>query len=155
MVFQIALASILHVVAKRGMTIDSYVSANLIPQEKLPLVIEAVKGIRHLVKRFKFKATAEQVSALEDKVEKCRNQENNIDSELWVYSTIFIILQFLNKNNSNYVYYKNSVKWERKVKFCFCFSRYRKPMDEEWVDDEDSFVSWKCKLISTYEVMYS
>lgn len=68
--------------SKKGLTIDSYIQNNLIEKEKMPVVIEAVKGIRHLVKRFKFTTTAELMATIDSKLEHCRNQENNIDSEV-------------------------------------------------------------------------
>ncbi|KAH8307029.1 hypothetical protein KR044_003653 [Drosophila immigrans] len=81
---QIGLASILHAASKEQENLDSYVTDLLFVSapEKLRSIIEAVRKIRMLVKNYE-PPDREAVKAIEKKLDKCRNQNNNPDSELY------------------------------------------------------------------------
>ncbi|KAI8127602.1 hypothetical protein FF38_01618 [Lucilia cuprina] len=81
---QIALAAILHAAGREQENLDSYVTDNLLngAREKLPALIEAIRKIRLLVKQYEI-PPRDRVKAIEKKLEKCRNQENNPDSEVY------------------------------------------------------------------------
>lgn len=81
---QIALAAVLHAASKEQENLDSYVTESLFgtAKEKLPVLIEAVKKVRSLVRTIEL-PQKEKVRALEKKLEKCRNQENNPDSQIY------------------------------------------------------------------------
>ncbi|XP_055374274.1 cyclin-H [Condylostylus longicornis] len=81
---QIGLAAVLHAASKEQENLDSYVTENLFmnAKDKLPVLIEAVRKIRGMVKNLEFPAR-DQVKLIEKKLEKCRNQENNPDSEIY------------------------------------------------------------------------
>lgn len=79
---QIALAAVLHAASKEQENLDSYVTESLFSKskEKLPILIEAVRKIRLMVKNFAI-PEKEEFKRIERKLEKCRNQDNNPDSE--------------------------------------------------------------------------
>ncbi|PNF23395.1 hypothetical protein B7P43_G12946 [Cryptotermes secundus] len=82
---QIALAAILHAASKIQENLDSYVTETLFGRPSidiLPNIIEAVRKIRSLVRSIE-NPPREMVRQLEKKLEKCRNQENNPDSEIY------------------------------------------------------------------------
>lgn len=80
---QIALAAVLHAASKEQENLDSYVTECLFQsaKDKLPILIEAVRKIRSMVKTIEMPAK-DKVKYLEKKLEKCRNQENNPDSQM-------------------------------------------------------------------------
>lgn len=92
----------LHAASKEQENLDSYVTENLFvsARDKLPVLIEAVrskfyrflyhllysfniypKEIRFMVKAYEL-PSKEKVRMIEKKLEKCRNQENNPDSQM-------------------------------------------------------------------------
>jgi cyclin H len=79
--FQIALAAVLHAASKEQENLDSYVTESLFKssKDKLPVLIEAVRKIRSMVKTIDL-PQKEAVKFLDKKLEKCRNQEFNPDS---------------------------------------------------------------------------
>ncbi|XP_049885700.1 cyclin-H [Pectinophora gossypiella] len=82
---QIALAAVLHAASKEQENLDSYVTDMLFREagpDKLAILIEAVRKIRSLVKMVETPAR-EKVRAIEKKLDRCRNQENNPDSEVY------------------------------------------------------------------------
>ncbi|XP_058126575.1 cyclin-H [Anopheles coustani] len=81
---QIALAAVLHAASKEQENLDSYVTESLFgsAKDKLPVLIEAVRRVRSLVNNTKL-PTKELFRFLDKKLEKCRNQENNPDSQIY------------------------------------------------------------------------
>ncbi|KAK0093944.1 hypothetical protein PV326_012293 [Microctonus aethiopoides] len=79
---QIALAAILHAASKISANLDNYVTDILFSREHLAGIIEAVRKIRSMAKSIDI-PNKEVVKALEKKLDKCRNQENNPDSEIY------------------------------------------------------------------------
>lgn len=82
---QIALAAVLHAASKEQENLDSYVTDTLFKdagQDKLAILIEAVRKIRSMVKSVE-PPPKDKVKVLEKKLEKCRNQENNPDSDIY------------------------------------------------------------------------
>lgn len=82
---QIALAAVLHAASKEQENLDSYVTDMLFRDagpDKLAILIEAVRKIRSMVKMVEGPAR-ERVRAIEKKLDRCRNQENNPDSEIY------------------------------------------------------------------------
>lgn len=82
---QIALAAVLHAASKEQENLDSYVTDMLFRDagpDKLAILIEAVRKIRSLVKMVESPAR-EKVRVIEKKLDRCRNQENNPDSEIY------------------------------------------------------------------------
>ncbi|XP_055549251.1 cyclin-H isoform X2 [Wyeomyia smithii] len=81
---KIALAAVLHAASKEQENLDSYVTESLFgaAKEKLPVLIETVKRVRSMVRTIEL-PQKEKVRALEKKLEKCRNQENNPDSQIY------------------------------------------------------------------------
>ncbi|XP_044739090.1 cyclin-H [Chrysoperla carnea] len=82
---QIALAAILHAASKVQENLDSYVTETLFGedgQKRLADLIEAVRKIRSLVKAVE-PLPKEPLRYLDKKLDKCRNQENNPDSEIY------------------------------------------------------------------------
>lgn len=82
---QIALAAVLHAASKEQENLDSYVTDTLFKDagdDKLGILIEAVRKIRSMVKAVEI-PPRDRVKLLEKKLEKCRNQENNPDSEIY------------------------------------------------------------------------
>lgn len=79
---QIALAAVLHAASKEQENLDTYVTESLFynTKERLPVLIEAVRTIRLMVKNF-LMPEKEEFKRIERKLEKCRNQDNNPDSE--------------------------------------------------------------------------
>jgi cyclin H len=83
----LALAAVLHAASKEQENLDSYVTESLFKsaKDKLPVLIEAVKKIRSMVKTIDL-PQKDAVKFLEKKLEKCRNQEFNPDSIVYVSS---------------------------------------------------------------------
>lgn len=82
---QIALASVLHAASKEQENLDSYVTDMLFHDagpDKLAALIEAVRKIRSMVKLVEGLAR-DRVRAIEKKLDRCRNQEHNPDSEIY------------------------------------------------------------------------
>lgn len=82
---QIALAAVLHAASKEQENLDSYVTETLFKdagRDKLGILIEAVRKIRSMVKMVEH-PPRDRVKSIEKKLEKCRNQENNPDSEIY------------------------------------------------------------------------
>lgn len=83
---QVALAAILHAASKLQENLDSYVTDTLFGVDgrgKLDELIDAVRGIRSMVKMVDAAVDKNQQKLLEKKLEKCRNPENNPDSEIY------------------------------------------------------------------------
>ncbi|XP_011310212.1 cyclin-H [Fopius arisanus] len=80
---QIALAAILHAASKISANLDNYVTDILFSREHLAGIIEAVRKIRTMARTLIDVPAKEIVKSLEKKLEKCRNQENNPDSEIY------------------------------------------------------------------------
>lgn len=99
---QIALAAVLHAASKEQENLDSYVTESLFAESEhmLKPLIEAVRSklhcsqfdskcanemefteIRSMVKNLGETPDKNTIKALEKKLDKCRNQENNPDSE--------------------------------------------------------------------------
>lgn len=80
---QIALAAVLHAASKEQENLDSYVTESLFyfSKDKLPILIEAVRKIRFMVKTISV-PQRDIVKQIEKKLEQCRNQDNNPDSEM-------------------------------------------------------------------------
>uniref|UniRef100_A0A182K6S6 Cyclin-H n=1 Tax=Anopheles christyi TaxID=43041 RepID=A0A182K6S6_9DIPT len=81
---QIALAAVLHAASKEQENLDSYVTESLFgsAKDKLPVLIEAVRRVRSMVRTIEL-PPKDRVRFLEKKLEKCRNQENNPDSQIY------------------------------------------------------------------------
>ncbi|KAI8437335.1 hypothetical protein MSG28_011682 [Choristoneura fumiferana] len=82
---QIALAAVLHAASKEQENLDSYVTEMLFRDagpDKLAILIEAVRKIRSLVKMVESPAK-ERVRIIDKKLDRCRNEENNPDSEIY------------------------------------------------------------------------
>ncbi|EFA06469.1 cyclin-H [Tribolium castaneum] len=83
---QVALAAVLHAASKLQENLDSYVTDTLFGVEgsgKLAELIEAVRAIRSIVKMVDATPDKNQQKLLDKKLEKCRNPENNPDSEIY------------------------------------------------------------------------
>ncbi|CAH1364215.1 hypothetical protein MTP99_000615 [Tenebrio molitor] len=83
---QVALAAVLHAASKLQENLDSYVTDTLFGVEgrgKLEELIEAVRAIRSMVKMVDATPDRNQQKLLDKKLEKCRNPENNPDSEIY------------------------------------------------------------------------
>ncbi|KAH0954311.1 hypothetical protein HN011_005482 [Eciton burchellii] len=79
---QIALAAILYAASRTSANLDNYVTEILFPTEYLDGIVEAVRKIRSIAKCVE-PPSREVIRALEKKLDKCRNQENNPDSEIY------------------------------------------------------------------------
>lgn len=82
---QIALAAVLQSASSNRENLDSYVTGTLLGTpgaERLPGLIDAVRNIRMIVKASE-PVNREIFAALNKKLEKCRNQENNPDSAIY------------------------------------------------------------------------
>jgi len=81
---QLALAAVLHSASKEQENLDSYVTECLFQNntDKLPVLIEAVRKIRSMVKAIE-QPDKTFVRALEKKLDQCRNQENNPNSLIY------------------------------------------------------------------------
>ncbi|KAL0118988.1 hypothetical protein PUN28_009549 [Cardiocondyla obscurior] len=79
---QVALAATLHAASRASANLDNYVTDILFSREQLGGIIEAVRKIRSMAKCVE-PPSRELVKALEKKLDKCRNQENNPDSEIY------------------------------------------------------------------------
>ncbi|XP_022920146.1 cyclin-H [Onthophagus taurus] len=83
---QVALAAVLHAASKLQENLDSYVTDTLFGIEgrgKLEELIEAVRSIRSMVKMADSIPDKNQQKMLDKKLEKCRNPENNPDSDIY------------------------------------------------------------------------
>ncbi|XP_022196444.1 cyclin-H [Nilaparvata lugens] len=82
---QLALAAVLHAASKIHENLDAYVTDTLLgpnTHQRLVDLIEAVRKIRSMVKSVEAPAR-ETVKIIEKKLEKCRNQENNPNSQIY------------------------------------------------------------------------
>jgi len=83
---QIALAAIIHAASKAGQTLDTYVTDVLFAtqdgsdNEHLGVIIESVRNIRLMVKNLEPILEVRAIKPLMERLEKCRNQDNNPDS---------------------------------------------------------------------------
>ncbi|CAH1117269.1 unnamed protein product [Phaedon cochleariae] len=83
---QVALAAVLHAASKLQENLDSYVTDILFGEDgrgKLEELIEAVRAIRSMVKMVDSVPDRNQQKILDKKLEKCRNPDNNPDSEIY------------------------------------------------------------------------
>ncbi|XP_072387025.1 cyclin-H [Diabrotica undecimpunctata] len=83
---QVALAAVLHAASKLQENLDSYVTDTLFGvdgRDKLSELIEAVRAIRSMVKMTDSVPDKNQQKILDKKLEKCRNPDNNPDSEIY------------------------------------------------------------------------
>merc|ERR1712212_824038 len=90
---QIALAALIHGASKNGHNLDKYVTEvlfvgekddEIIKNQKLHKIIDAVRNIRVMVKNIdRSVVNANEVRSLFDILEKCRNQDNNPDSQAY------------------------------------------------------------------------
>ena len=86
---QIALAAVIHAASKNKINLDSYVTQQLFGsqgQEAITHIVTIVRNIRVLVKNIPESVPdkdKELIKALCMKVDKCRNQENNPDSQAY------------------------------------------------------------------------
>ncbi|KAL5289079.1 CCNH family protein [Megaselia abdita] len=80
---QIALAAVLHSACKVEENLDSYVTDNLFQnaRDKLPTLIDAIRKIRVMVKNV-VPPPRDTIKMIEKKLEICRNQANNPDSDM-------------------------------------------------------------------------
>ncbi|XP_014212754.1 cyclin-H [Copidosoma floridanum] len=79
---QIALAATLHAASSVNANLDNYVTDILFSREHLAAIVEAVRKIRSMAKLVEM-PQRELVKKLEKKLENCRNQDNNPDSEVY------------------------------------------------------------------------
>ena len=85
---QIALAAVLHAASKLQENLDSYVTDTLFGargQGCLEALIEAVRTIRSMVKSADAPLDKNQLKLLDKKLDRCRNPENNPNSEMYVH----------------------------------------------------------------------
>jgi len=82
---QIALAAVLQAASKLDERLDSYVTEVLITDKQmLQPVVDAVRSIRYNVREKVVETyNRDVIRAIEKKLEKCRNQENNPDSKIY------------------------------------------------------------------------
>lgn len=83
---QVALAAILHAASKLQENLDSYVTDVLFGKDgrdKLAVLIDAVRAIRSMEKIADNAPDKTYIKTLDKKLEKCRNPENNPDSEIY------------------------------------------------------------------------
>jgi len=81
---QIGLAAVIHAASKKKQNLDSYVTSRLFgsqDQEALGHIISVVRNIRLMVKNIG--EPSGDIKALCTKLERCRNQENNPDSQAY------------------------------------------------------------------------
>lgn len=82
---QIALAAIMHSASKESIILDRYVTHVLMagcPEENIQKCIYQLRRIKHMVKSIE-PVSREQAHQIQKKMERCRNQENNPDSEVY------------------------------------------------------------------------
>ncbi|XP_075224490.1 cyclin H isoform X2 [Lycorma delicatula] len=82
---QLALAAVLHAASKIQENLDAYVTETLLgpnARQRLVDLIEAVRKIRSMVKSVEGPAR-ETIRLIEKKLERCRNQANNPDSQIY------------------------------------------------------------------------
>lgn len=79
---QIALAAVLHAASKEQENLDRYVTESLFynNKEKLSVLVDAVRSIRLMVKNYST-PDKDEFKRIERKLDMCRNQENNPDSD--------------------------------------------------------------------------
>lgn len=81
---QIALAAVLHAVSRLQTNLDAYVTSQLLAKAvkpQLQALVEAVRKIRLMAKTLE-PPQRDVVKQLEKKLERCRNQENNPESQV-------------------------------------------------------------------------
>nr|KAG5689182.1 hypothetical protein BaRGS_004016 [Batillaria attramentaria] len=82
---QIALAAIMHSASKESINLDRYVTEVLMcgsSQEEVQKCIYQLRRIKHIVKAAE-PVPREQAHLIQKKMERCRNQENNPESEVY------------------------------------------------------------------------
>ncbi|KAK2706940.1 hypothetical protein QYM36_014837 [Artemia franciscana] len=81
---QIALAAIIHAFSQEPGSLDRYVIDVLIPGDESHLgpLVEVIRSIRKTVRDVK-RVSKDSIKPLEIKLEKCRNQANNPDSDVY------------------------------------------------------------------------
>ncbi|KAF7267027.1 cyclin H [Rhynchophorus ferrugineus] len=83
---QVALAAVLHAASKLQENLDSYVTEILFGEggrDKLEILIDAVRAIRSMEKMADAATDKNLIKLLDKKLEKCRNPENNPDSDIY------------------------------------------------------------------------
>ncbi|XP_066249135.1 cyclin-H [Euwallacea similis] len=83
---QVALAAILHAASKLQENLDSYVTEVLFGnggRDKLEVLIDAVRAIRSMEKTADSAPDKSYIKILDKKLDKCRNPENNPDSDIY------------------------------------------------------------------------
>ncbi|CAH0389682.1 unnamed protein product [Bemisia tabaci] len=83
---QLALAATLHSARKNKENLDSYVTETLLgpnAEKELSDLIEIVRKIRSLLVKQLETPSNQQIKIIEKKLEACRNQENNPESEIY------------------------------------------------------------------------
>ena len=94
---QIALAAVIHAASKAGQNMDVYVTDVLLggdqlyendeneKNKRLKKIIEAVRNVRVMVKNKEPASSLDMktIKGLNERLEKCRNQENNPDSQAY------------------------------------------------------------------------
>ncbi|XP_064596194.1 cyclin-H-like [Liolophura sinensis] len=83
---QIALAALLTSATREGANIEGYVTGTLLagPKEQLLKTVQQVKRIKYMVKnQASSQKDQDLVKSLEKKLERCRNQENNPESDIY------------------------------------------------------------------------
>ncbi|XP_050316250.1 cyclin-H [Anthonomus grandis grandis] len=83
---QVALAAILHAASKLQENLDSYVTEILFAKggtDKLHILIDAVRAIRSMEKTAGTMPDKNVIKMLDKKLDKCRNPENNPDSDIY------------------------------------------------------------------------
>ncbi|XP_077996965.1 cyclin-H-like [Glandiceps talaboti] len=80
---QIALTSVLHSAAKQAINLEKYVTDSLIGNRDLfKQTMDSMKKVRYMVKHIE-PIDSSKVQQIEDKLERCRNQELNPESEIY------------------------------------------------------------------------
>ncbi|XP_034941959.1 cyclin-H [Chelonus insularis] len=79
---QIALAAVLHAASKISANLDNYVTDILFAGTNLVGIVEAIRKIRSMAKNIDV-PNKELLKVIDRKLDKCRNQENNPDSEIY------------------------------------------------------------------------
>ena len=84
---QIALAAVIHAASKGGQNMDVYVTDVLLggDQIKIAKIIGAVRNVRLMVKNIEPASSLDMnnIKRINERLEKCRNQENNPDSQAY------------------------------------------------------------------------
>ncbi|XP_006823279.1 cyclin-H-like [Saccoglossus kowalevskii] len=82
---QIALAAVLHSASKKGVNLDKYVTDSLVGKgnsDTLKQMVEQLKKVRFMVKHIE-PLNPTKIQELEEKLQKCRNQELDPESQIY------------------------------------------------------------------------